>query len=180
MRFDPRKNPSPKEPSMSPFLHSLPWTLALTLAAQSAENEASKALNSKAPTAQESVIQTGAVKDKAWYEARFPDIARKDLQENMKSGTVVLVDANGSDSYAEGHLPGALDFEANEAGLAGKLPTDKNALIVAYCGGPGCRAWNRAALKLDELGYTNVRHYKGGLKEWKSSGGKFEKPAKSG
>lgn len=163
---------------MSPFLHSLPWTLALTLAAQSAETEASKAA-AKAPTAQETVIGVDA-KDKAWYEARFPDIARKDLQENMKSGTVVLLDANGSDSYAEGHLPGALDFEAEEASLAGKLPTDKNALIVAYCGGPGCRAWNRAALKLDEMGYTNVRHYKGGLKEWKSSGGKFEKPAKSG
>jgi rhodanese-related sulfurtransferase len=92
----------------------------------------------------------------------------------------VLIDANGSESYAEGHLPGALDFEAHEGDLAGKLPTDKNALIVAYCGGPTCRAWNRAALKLDEMGCTNVRHYKGGLKEWKSSGGKFEKPAKSG
>jgi rhodanese-related sulfurtransferase len=164
---------------MRPFLHSLPWTLALSLAAM-ADTESSSKVPAKVPTAQESAIETGAVRDKAWYEARYPDIGRKELEAKLKAGEVVLIDANGSDSYAEGHLPGALDFEANEETLAGLLPSDKNALLVAYCGGPGCRAWNRAAVKLEALGYTNVRHYKGGLKEWKSAGNKFEKPAKSG
>jgi rhodanese-related sulfurtransferase len=160
---------------MTNLMHSIPWTIALSLAAQAGESTVQVTEKRSASVMQESRIETGLVKDKAYYESRFPNIPRKDLESAMKSKSVVLVDANGSESWSEGHLPGALDFEGVGENLAARLPEDKNALVVAYCGGPGCRAWNRAADKLEALGYTNVRHYKGGLKEWKDSGRKFDK-----
>jgi rhodanese-related sulfurtransferase len=166
---------SREEPGMTKLMHSIPWTLALTLAAQAAETEAGRYASTGSATVRESTIETKVVKDKAYYESRFPDISQADLAGAMKEKTVTLVDANGSESWAEGHIPGAVDFEGSGEGLSGALPADKGALVVAYCGGPGCRAWNRAADKLEALGYTNVRHYKGGLQGWKKSGRKLER-----
>jgi rhodanese-related sulfurtransferase len=164
-----------EEPGMTKLMHSIPWTLALSLAAQAGESEAGKYSSTDNRTVKESVIETKVVKDKAYYESRYPDMPVADLRRAMKKKAVVLVDANGSDSWKEGRLPGALDFEGSGSNLEALLPADKNALIVAYCGGPGCRAWNRAADRLETLGYTNVRHYKGGLQEWKKSGRPLEK-----
>ncbi len=107
----------------------------------------------------------------ATAEASFPVVSAQDVKTLVASGKAVLLDANGSESFAEGHLPGSLDFAALGDGLAAKLPADKSAPIVAYCGGPGCSAWKRAATAVAAIGYTNVQHFKGGLSGWKESGG---------
>ena len=106
--------------------------------------------------------------------APFSDISVADLKAGIAGKTVILVDANGSESFAKGRLPGAIDFKANAADLAKVLPADKGALIVAYCGGPKCSAWKGAADAIAKLGYTNVKHFSGGLKGWKESGEKLE------
>lgn len=115
---------------------------------------------------------------KTSYQTRFPEIKREELVRAMEAKSVFLVDANGTESYAEGHIPGAINFEALGERFAEALPQDKEALIVAYCGGPGYKAWCTAADKLEEMGYKNIRHYKGGIKEWKTAGLATEKPAK--
>jgi rhodanese-related sulfurtransferase len=53
-----------------------------------------------------------------------------------------------------------------------KLPADKNALVVAYCGGPSCNAYTAAAKKAKALGYTNVKHLSAGISGWKAAGEK--------
>ena len=55
------------------------------------------------------------------------------------------------------------------------LPKDKNALIVAYCGGPKCMAYKQAAKKAEALGYKNVKHLSAGIAGWKEAGEKTEK-----
>jgi len=102
------------------------------------------------------------------------DVAVADLKAAIASKTVVLVDANGTASFAKGRLPGAIDFASAKADLAAKLPADKGALIVAYCGGPKCGAWKDAAGAIAKLGYTNVKHFSGGLKGWQEAGEKLE------
>jgi rhodanese-related sulfurtransferase len=82
---------------------------------------------------------------------------------------------NGTDSYKSGHIPGAMNFEAVEKDLASKLPKDKDALVVAYCGNEQCGAYAAAAKKAKELGYTNVKHYSKGIAGWKQAGEKTEK-----
>lgn len=109
------------------------------------------------------------------YAGEYPDISINELKSAIDSKKVTLIDVNGSETYQKGHIPGAIDFEANEDRLAAKLPKDKNALIVAYCGGPKCMAYKQAAKKAEELGYKNVKHLSAGISGWKQAGQKVEK-----
>ncbi|MBN8524629.1 MAG: rhodanese-like domain-containing protein [Planctomycetes bacterium] len=108
----------------------------------------------------------------------FKAIALADLKQAIADKKVTLLDANGSESFAKGRLPGAIDFEASKADLAKVLPADKGALIVAYCGGPKCGAWKGAAAAAAKLGYTNVQHFAGGLSGWKEAGEQLTVAAK--
>jgi len=114
----------------------------------------------------------GASEDKG-----YPDISQADLKAAIASNSVTLLDCNGSASYAKGHIPGALDFSTVKDNLAEKLPKDKNALIVAYCGGPKCGAYKAGAAAATALGYTNVKHFSAGISGWKESGEQLAVPA---
>ena len=105
----------------------------------------------------------------------YPDISIKELKTAIEKKKVTLIDANGTESYKDGHIPGAIDFEAREKDLAKVLPKDKDALIVAYCGGPQCMAYKAAAKKAVAMGYTNVKHLSAGISGWKTAGEKTEK-----
>jgi len=104
----------------------------------------------------------------------FPDISIPDLKAAIAENKVTLLDANGTASWREGHIPGALDFQASKGKLSELLPTDKNALIVAYCGGPMCHAYQAAATAARELGYSNIRHLSAGIKGWRQANEKTE------
>jgi len=105
----------------------------------------------------------------------FPDISLSDLKKAIADKDVTVVDVNGSKSYNAGHIPGAIDYIAVKDDFASKLPADKDALIVAYCGSPQCGAYAKAAAAAKELGYTNVKHYVGGISGWKEAGEPTEK-----
>jgi len=109
------------------------------------------------------------------YAGHYPDITINDLKAAMASKSVTLLDANGTDSYKEGHIPGAINFDGSKGKLAKVLPKDKNALIVAYCGGPQCLAYQSAAKAAEKLGYTNVKHLTAGISGWHEAGEKMEK-----
>lgn len=108
------------------------------------------------------------------FAADFAGISHKDLTAAIETKAVVVIDVNGSDSFKSGHIPSAIDFEAKEKELAKLLPADKGALVVAYCGSAQCPAWKQAAAAVAKLGYTNVKHYTGGLSGWKEAGGKLQ------
>ena len=109
------------------------------------------------------------------YAGEFPDISVTEVKSLAESKKAVIIDVNGSKSYAAGHVPGALDYEAIKANLASVLPKDKNASIVAYCGGPKCKAYQAAATAAEKLGYKNVKHMSAGISGWKEAGQKIEK-----
>ena len=105
----------------------------------------------------------------------YPDVSVKELKKAIEQKNVTIIDVNGTESWEKGHIPGALDFESNSAKLASLLPKDKNALIVAYCGGPKCMAYKQAAKKAEALGYKNVKHLSAGISGWKEAGEKTDK-----
>ena len=111
----------------------------------------------------------------AIYAAEYPDISIKELKSAIESKKVFLVDVNGTESWQGGHIPGAINFEANSESFARVLPQDKDTLIVAYCGGPKCMAYQAAAKAAKKLGYTNVKHLSAGISGWKEAGEKTEK-----
>lgn len=106
--------------------------------------------------------------------SQYPEISRGELKQAIASGSVTLIDVNGSESFAEGHIPGAVDFAACSDKLATLLPADKNTLIVAYCGGPKCQAYRQGAEAAAKLGYHNIRHYSDGISGWKKAGEPIE------
>src|SRR5712691_4740254 len=115
----------------------------------------------------------------ALYAGEYKEITIKELKADLAAKKVTLLDANGTETWAEGHIPGAIDFAANQKKLASVLPKDKGALLVAYCGGPKCKAYEAAAKAAEKLGYTNIRHLTAGISGWKDAGEKTE-PGKNG
>ncbi len=136
--------------------------MVLAFAAASASAQAQAAAGNDATAAKTAVT------------ADVPDITVADLKKAMADQAVTLLDCNGSASYAKGHLPGAIDFDAAKANLAKLLPADKDTLIVAYCGGPKCLAYKAGVQAAQQLGYTNVKHFSGGLSGWKGAGENLE------
>ena len=112
------------------------------------------------------------------YAGEFKDITIKELKTEIAAKKVFLLDANGTESWEKGHIPGALDFDAVEEKLAAVLPKDKDALIVAYCGNPMCKAYPAAAKAAEKLGYKNIRHLSAGISGWKAAGETTEGAAK--
>jgi rhodanese-related sulfurtransferase len=113
------------------------------------------------------------------YAAEFPTITIGDLKAAIASKKVVLLDANGSESWQAGHIPGAIDFAANKDNLASLLPKDKDMLVVAYCANPQCPAYRAAAAAAKKLGYTNIKHLTAGIMGWKDAGEKTETGTKT-
>ncbi len=109
------------------------------------------------------------------FAAEFPDISIADLKQAIADKKVTVIDVNGAASYANGHIPGAVNFATQKDSLASVLPSDKGALVVAYCGGPACSAYKAAANKASELGYTNVKHLSAGISGWKAAKEPLEK-----
>jgi rhodanese-related sulfurtransferase len=106
----------------------------------------------------------------AVYASQYPNIEIKELKSAIAAKTVTILDVNGTESWQKGHIPGAIDFEANKEKMASLLPKDKGALVVAYCGGPACGAYQAAAKAAEKLGYTNVKHLTAGISGWRGAG----------
>lgn len=106
---------------------------------------------------------------------KVADISHDDLKAAIAAGKVTLIDVNGSQTYNAGHIPGAINFEANADKLASLLPADKSALVVAYCGNEKCGAYKQGVAAAEKLGYTNVQHYSKGIAGWKKAGETTEK-----
>ena len=137
-------------------------TLILTLSILSLLNIGNTASAANAPANKNSLTKTDCKKEETYQE-----ISKADLQKLVAEKAVFAIDVNSDESFKEEHVPGAIHFSANEKNFAQVLPKDKNAAIVAYCGGVQCTAWKKAAEKACELGYTNIKHFKEGITGWK-------------
>lgn len=88
----------------------------------------------------------------------------------------VLLDVRGTEKYAAGHVPGALDLAHGKI-IGSKLaqyPADT--LFVVYCAGPHCNGAARAAVRLARLGRP-VKLMTGGITGWLDEGFTLERSA---
>jgi rhodanese-related sulfurtransferase len=99
-------------------------------------------------------------------------ISRDELRARIDTGAdFVLVDALSPLSFAMGHLPGAVNISPDwiDDRARRRIP-DLDTEVVVYCADAGCDSSHRVAHRLVELGYSNVRHYEGGKRDWEAAG----------
>ena len=100
---------------------------------------------------------------------------------------MILVDAMPPEEYRKEHIPGAVNFlfpkekdkmadwdTAETGGLSREdyaklLGTDKDKLIVVYCGFVTCSRSHHAARWARKLDFTNVKRHPGGIYAWKGA-----------
>lgn len=106
-------------------------------------------------------------------------IDREALKSKIDRGEpLVLLETLSPEHFRHMHLPGAHNAPPERIGeLAPTLIPDKRTEVITYCAGPTCQASAEAARELAALGYTNVRHYEGGKKDWTSAGLPVERGA---
>lgn len=80
-----------------------------------------------------------------------------------------VMDCNPSRRWARGHVPGARNLDPADYTVA-DLPPDKNATLVFYCSDPSCGASRFAALRAQEMGYTNTYVMPEGISGWLQAG----------
>ena len=96
-------------------------------------------------------------------------IDRRELRERLDE--VTIVDTQPPNAFRRRHLPNAVNLPADRvAALAPVLLADLEAEIVVYCGSWLCRTSDAVARSLRELGYLNVRVYRGGRADWRRAG----------
>ena len=84
----------------------------------------------------------------------------------------VLVEVLGPETFAEFHLPGAINVPIDdtfEANIQAKVP-DKNITVVVYCRDIECHASAKATKRMELLGYTTIFEYHNGKDGWKAQG----------
>ncbi|MFQ3558227.1 rhodanese-like domain-containing protein [Streptomyces gramineus] len=85
----------------------------------------------------------------------------------------VVLDSRSTESWDQGHIPGAVHLPTALIPEQAPLLLDKDVPVVTYCWGPGCNGATRAALALAELGYR-VKELLGGFEYWAREGFEFE------
>ena len=85
----------------------------------------------------------------------------------------VVVDSRSTESWDQGHVPGAVHLPTALVPEQAEGLLDKSVPVVTYCWGPGCNGATRAALALAELGYQ-VKEMLGGFEYWVREGFEFE------
>ena len=88
---------------------------------------------------------------------------------------VMIIDARPfKPKYVQGHIPMAVSIPNSTFDkMTDKLPTDKNALLIFYCGGLKCKLSHKAAHKAEALGYTNVKVFAEGFPGYMKVAGNY-------
>jgi rhodanese-related sulfurtransferase len=147
--------------------------LALTLLATNVFAWGAKELETE-----KSAVTFSAEVERGGYKVVSTPELKKWMDE--KKDMLIVDTMPYEDSYKKNHIPGAKQMvfpipemtsidDKTKAELVKLLGTNKNRLIVFYCGFTKCTRSHNAAMWAVKLGYKNVYRLPGGIKAWKES-----------
>jgi rhodanese-related sulfurtransferase len=136
-------------------------------------NSVVPATNAAGQPAQE--IVAARLKEKGLQPIDFGEALELFRDPQYAVDLIVFIDARDDRHYAEGHIPGAHQFDRYypEKHLPAVLPACRNATkIVVYCTGGDCEDSEFAALTLKDAGalLERIVVYAGGMTEWAAKG----------
>jgi len=102
------------------------------------------------------------------------DFVMQQVQVPMPEN-VMIIDARPKRAkYDKGHIPMAVSIPDSQFDkMTDKLPADKDALLIFYCGGLKCKLSHKSAAKAEKLGYTNVKVFAAGFPEYMKVAGNY-------
>jgi|SRR5271165_3900188 rhodanese-related sulfurtransferase len=101
--------------------------------------------------------------------SRAPDPASVPLEafaKAVRAGEVSVVDVRESHEFASGRIPGSVNLPLSRFDPE-KLPHGKPVVLICQAGGRSRSAVSRA----HAAGRDDVKHYAGGMSQWRSHGG---------
>lgn len=108
-------------------------------------------------------------------KASIENLTPDQVEAEMASGNVTLLDVRDAPELANGTIPGAvhasrgmLEFYADPSSPYHKPELNPDSRVILHCASGGRSAL--AAQTLRELGYKNVAHLDGGFKAWQAAG----------
>jgi len=107
-------------------------------------------------------------------------LTAEETRARYDAGRTVFLDARSRKEFAAGHIAGALNlpaqrFETEFVELMNRLPLPREVDLIVYCRGLGCGESRVVADKLLPLGFSRVRIFADGWREWKARGWPEEK-----
>lgn len=94
----------------------------------------------------------------------------EELRDWIKAGKkFVLLDVLTQENFETGHIPGSINLPAEQIEKVHGM-FKKDDTVVLYCRDASCVLSSRCAQYMQEQGFTNVYHYRGGKLEWLMKG----------
>ena len=91
-------------------------------------------------------------------------------------GGFTILDARSPESFAGGHVPGAVSLYYRAITAESTAAWNKDTLIIVYSVGPACNGATKAAARLSTLGFL-VKEMIGGFESWKEEDYPIERSA---
>jgi rhodanese-related sulfurtransferase len=93
----------------------------------------------------------------------------------MNNNKFILINVLAPEYYADCHIPGSINVPLSDL-TSYAQKQDKAREIILYCAHYLCPASKKAWHILHDLGFTNLRAYEGGIREWLQLGYPTEGP----
>ncbi len=96
------------------------------------------------------------------------EIPHEELETALQAKSCVLIDVREPHEFASGRVPGSQNLPLSRFDPS-RLPKDKPVVLICLSGARSANALSRARA----AGHETARHYRGGVMNWKRSGGKL-------
>lgn len=104
-----------------------------------------------------------------------PRISIDEVKALMAKKQVILVDVRDPQSFAEGHMPGALNVPFDHIPKYVDDWKKDSRVLITYCACTNETTAARAVVDMNAFGITNAKALLGGWNEWVKRGEKIEK-----
>lgn len=101
-----------------------------------------------------------------------------EAEELFSMNETLFIDSRMADAFKAGHIYGAVNIPYDDkidTIILDELSVPKEKSLVVYCDGSQCQSSVGLAKLLHDQGFTNIRVFFGGWKEWQMEGLPVEK-----